>query len=352
LLEWRQQLQAYALQTTITSNTEKKATQWINQDEKHFAHSAWMVIVWIYSTLTLASVVAVIIGWLPLSTFSSMFGLYLLISLFLSRNTIKPYIHLSGIVKEVSTLHQLVKWIEDQNFQSPLLKRLQTNAQHNNVKAATEIKELKIILDRFDLRLNIAGLLFFNPLLLWDVRQMIALNRWRKRNRNYLAYWFSTIAETEVLSSLATIHFNHPQWSFPQFTDDHFTLKGTEIGHPLIPAQNRVDNSFTLLGTGKIGLITGSNMAGKSTFLRSLGVNIVLGQAGSPVCAKQFHLSAIHLMSSMRIADNLAENTSTFYAELKKLKTIIEAVNRHERVFILLDEILRGYQFARSSYRF
>lgn len=99
---------------------------------------------------------------------------------------------------------------------------------------------------------------------------------------------------------------------------------------------------FDLQGKPKIGLITGSNMAGKSTFLRSLGVNMVLAQMGAPVCVKNFLLSPARLMSSMRIADNLAENTSTFYAELKKLKTIIEAVDRHEPVFILLDEILRG----------
>jgi DNA mismatch repair ATPase MutS len=97
-----------------------------------------------------------------------------------------------------------------------------------------------------------------------------------------------------------------------------------------------------LQGVAKIGLITGSNMAGKSTFLRSVGVNIVLAQMGSPVCAGWFLLSPVQLVSSMRIADNLAENTSTFYAELKKLRTIIELVKAHQPVFILLDEILRG----------
>jgi DNA mismatch repair ATPase MutS len=110
----------------------------------------------------------------------------------------------------------------------------------------------------------------------------------------------------------------------------------------LLPAEQRVTSSFGINGQGKIALVTGSNMAGKSTFLRSLGVNVLLAQTGAPVCAETFVLSPVKLMSSMRIADNLAENTSTFYAELKKLKTIIEAVKRHEPVFILLDEILRG----------
>jgi DNA mismatch repair ATPase MutS len=122
----------------------------------------------------------------------------------------------------------------------------------------------------------------------------------------------------------------------------HFSVSGISIGHPLLPERQRVNNDFTLEGLAKVELITGSNMAGKSTFLRSLGVNMVLAQAGAPVCAKSFRQSPVKLVSSMRIADNLAENTSTFYAELKKLRTIIEKVKAGEEVFILLDEILRG----------
>jgi DNA mismatch repair ATPase MutS len=342
LLQWRQQLQSYAIQTAITNKTERKATEWIKEEEKYFVHPAWKVAVWIYTILTLASLIATILGFLSASTFSTLFFLYFIISITLSRNTIKPYVLLSGIVKEISTLHALVKCIEEQKFNSALLNRLQTEAKGQSSLAAKEIKELKSILDRFDLRLNIAGLLFFNSFLLWDVRQMMALNAWRKRNRDQLSRWFEMIAEVEVLNSLATVHFNQPEWAFPKFSENHFTINGTSIGHPLIPDNTRVDNDFDLKGVAKIGLITGSNMAGKSTFLRSLGVNIVLAQVGSPVCAKAFELSPVQLMSSMRIADNLAENTSTFYAELKKLKTIIEAVNQHEQVFILLDEILRG----------
>jgi DNA mismatch repair ATPase MutS len=192
------------------------------------------------------------------------------------------------------------------------------------------------------MRNNIVGLLFFNSFLLWDVRQMIALNNWRRRNKALVEKWFGAIAEMEVLHSIGTAHFNCPEWCFPHFTPEHFTLQGEQIGHPLLPSGQRVNNSFDLQGLAKIGLITGSNMAGKSTFLRSLGVSIVLAQIGAPVCATRFTLSPVQLLSSMRIADNLAENTSTFYAELKKLRTIIEHVKRHENVFILLDEILRG----------
>jgi DNA mismatch repair ATPase MutS len=242
----------------------------------------------------------------------------------------------------VEALGLLVRDMEGATFRSSLLLRLQQEFRVEGTKASSEIRQLKTILDRFDLRISILGLLFFNPFLLWDVRQMIALNRWRRRNRGHVHRWYSALAETEVLHSLATLHFNHPGWCFPSFSDQHFRIEGKDIGHPLIPPRQRVNNDFRLTGQGKIALITGSNMAGKSTFLRSLGVNTVLALLGAPVCARTYTVSPVQLMSSMRIADNLAENTSTFYAELKKLKSIIDAVTQKQRIFILLDEILRG----------
>ncbi len=170
----------------------------------------------------------------------------------------------------------------------------------------------------------------------------LSLNKWKERNKKSVPHWFDAIATFETLNSLATLHFNQPEWCLPQLNSEHFLFGAKELGHPLIKKEQRVNSDFQLGGKGKLALITGSNMAGKSTFLRSLGVNTILANMGAPVCAKELDLSPAQLICSMRIADNLAENTSTFYAELKKLKTIIEAVNRHERVFILLDEILRG----------
>lgn len=346
MVEWRQQLQALAMQHTVTSLTEKRTEAWLEEEEKHFKGGHWKFVVLLYSIITLSSAAAAVLGYIPGGIFSFLYGIFLVTSIILSRNTIKPYVLLSGIVKEIGTMQKLVEWIEQKKFDATRLKKLLASAQkdgeNGRSSAAHEIKELKSILDRFDLRLNIAGLLFFNAFLLWDVRQMIALNHWRTKNRLQVSHWFQMIAEVEVLNSLATLHFNYPQWTFPVLSSGHFTFRATNLGHPLIPETTRVTSDFDLNGIAKIALVTGSNMAGKSTFLRALGVNTVLAQMGAPVCANSLALSPVRLMSSMRIADNLAENTSTFYAELKKLKTIIEAVNRHEKVFILLDEILRG----------
>jgi hypothetical protein len=342
MLDWRQQWQAHSMHTTVTISTEQKIKTWLQEEDTHFIHPVWKSVVLIYSIITVGSAMAAMIGYIPGPMFSTLFLLYLITSLIISRNAIKPYMKLNGIVKETATLQSLVDWLGSLNASSPHLVKLQEDIKGESDTAGAALNELKNILDRFDQRNNIAGLLFFNAFLLWDARQMMALNAWRQKNKPGAARWFAAVAEMEVLHSLSTLHFDHAEWCFPQFTQQHFTLEGENIGHPLLPDKQRVNNDFKLDGTARIGLITGSNMAGKSTFLRSLGVNIVLAQTGAPVCARQFLLSPVQLVSSMRIADNLAENTSTFYAELKKLRTIIDMVKAHLPVFILLDEILRG----------
>ncbi len=342
LLQWRQQFQAFAMQTTMTQQAQNRVMVWTADEEKHFRKPAWKIVVWAYTFFTLASAIAALSGFVSGAAFSGLFLLYVLVSGIISRNAVKPYAQLSGIVKETSTLQNLVAWIEAHSFNASHLKTIQQSLTDGGKSASQEIKNLNRILDRFDLRGSLIGLIFLNPFLLWDVRQMIALNGWRKRNKTHLTLWFAAVAEIELLHSLSTLHFNQPRWCSPAFSAKHFTLHGKDIGHPLLKESKRVTNDFTLDGGPKVGLITGSNMAGKSTFLRSLGTNIVLAQTGAPVCASSFTLSPIGLLSSMRIADNLAENTSTFYAELKKLRTIIERIKTAEPVFILLDEILRG----------
>lgn len=185
-----------------------------------------------------------------------------------------------------------------------------------------------------------------NTFLFWDLQQVLILESWKKQNKEHIADWFQSLAEVESLSSLATLSFNYPGWSFPTIAIQNGTVIADSLGHPLIPKEKLVTNSFSTEEAGGLNLITGSNMAGKSTFLRSVGVNIVLAMMGSPVCAGSFTVSNMKVISSMRVNDNLEENTSTFYAELKKLKEVIEAVNRNEKVFLLLDEILRGTNSA------
>jgi DNA mismatch repair ATPase MutS len=342
LIESRQWFQALSMQTQVTRSMQQKTEAWVFEKELHFTHKAWPVIITVYSVLTLASAVAASLGLIAPGVFSGLFVVYLIIATTLSSRASKAYNNLNGIVKQVSTLHQLLQWIEGTAFKSILLQRLQQSAKRSERTGHAEVKQLSTLLDRFDMRLNIYVFLILNSFLLWDVRQMIALNKWRQHNRERIGAWFHLLGEMEVLNSLATLHFNQPEWTWPTFTDTYFTYFGRAIGHPLIQPGSRVTSDFKLHSKGKVALITGSNMAGKSTFLRSLGVNAVLARIGAPVCAQALLLSPVQILSSMRIADNLAENTSTFYAELKKLKMIIDAMKTDAPLFILLDEVLRG----------
>lgn len=340
--EWRQQLQAFGQKEKISFATERRISEWLNAEEKIFNHAFWATFRYVYAFVSISILVLYFIGFINTGIFSLFIFVFFCTSLLISKNITGIYNLLSKVEKEISVLYNQLNWFEKETFQSKFLVEKQAQIKHDNLKASIEILHLKNILNRFDVRLNVFAFILLNTFLLWDLHQLLALKKWKMQNKHLVPKWFAAIAEIEVTSTFSTLVFNHPEWCYPQIADEHFTFSGEEIGHPLIPVEQRVNNSFGISGTAKVDLITGSNMAGKSTFLRSLGINMVLAYAGAPVCAKSFTVSISKLMSSMRITDNLAENTSTFYAELKKLKSIIDEVNKHEKLFILLDEILRG----------
>ncbi len=341
-IEFRQRLSAVGKANSLTAAAETNTLKWLTTDMP-YGQQHWSLLAKVYPLFPFTFLFLYIIDVVPAGVFYLLIFLCFLFAFSLSKKISPVYDLLSEMVNETGTFQQQLQTIESQSFSSrkmmAILSALKSN-QGNS--AAAEIKRLNGILNRFNVRLNTFAFYFVNTFLLWDLQQLLALNRWKQDNQDHIPHWFSSIAETEYSSSLATLAYNQPGWCFPVISDSFFYFEGSHIGHPLLPAHSRVNNSFSLEGRGKTAIITGSNMGGKSTFLRSLGVNVVLALMGAPVCAHSMQLSCFRLMSSMRIADNLAENTSTFYAELKKLKTIIEAVNRQEEVFILLDEILRG----------
>jgi hypothetical protein len=342
-INWWQQFQAFGINEKITLDSEKRIGEWLAQEEQNFTSANWKWLLYIYPLITLSCVYLFLDDVLSTGFFSLLVLIFFLIGLVISRKVHNTYILLSKLEPVVSTLYKQLDYFEKENINDGFLSGLKNSlANSGNKSASSSIKKLQQILARFDVRLNMLAFFILNTFCLWDLWQIIALNDWRKANKPLVSNWFNTIAQLEVIGSFATLSFNNSDWCFPQIADEHFTLSGRAIGHPLILKQQSVTNSFSIGGTARIDLITGSNMAGKSTFLRSLGVNMILAYAGSCIYAKSFAVSVAELTSSMRIEDNLAENTSTFYAELKKLKSIIDAVNAEKKTFILLDEILRG----------
>ncbi|OAV42729.1 hypothetical protein [Lewinella sp. 4G2] len=176
----------------------------------------------------------------------------------------------------------------------------------------------------------------------WSMQWLTKLDGWREDHREALPRWLDTIARVDAWVSWANLRFNHPEWVDAEFSTEP-VLRATGLGHPLLNPAGRVTNDIDMRTDGHIHLVTGSNMAGKSTWLRTVGINLVLAQAGAPVCARHLRQRPLQVWTSMRTQDDLSESTSSFYAELKRLQAIIKSVaDREQHVFFLLDEILKG----------
>ena len=210
-------------------------------------------------------------------------------------------------------------------------------------KTSATIKELANLINKLNYHLNIVVGFILNLVFLWDIRQIIAIENWKRDNKENLEEAFDVIAEFEALISLSTLAANYPDWCFPEIAGgDGYTLMAGNLAHPLIFPGKRVSNDYELDNTFKIDIITGSNMAGKSTFLRTIGINTVLALCGAPVCAGSMRVSVMTIICYMRIKDSLYESTSTFKAELDRLQMLLRAVESEEKMFFLVDEMLRG----------
>ena len=239
----------------------------------------------------------------------------------------------------ITSYLEVIKVINSRNYDAPLLKDLNNELSKPN-DAQTAIRELNQIGHRISSRANMLYIIL-DVLLLPDFFLLTSIYKWKKTNEPHLAGWLANVHEFEVLMSISSYARQNEQFVYPELSQDSFELSGIGIGHPLIPASDRVTNDFQIKSDGSVDIITGSNMSGKSTFQRTLGINVILGRIGAPVCAQSFRFSNVEVFTSMRTKDNLSENTSSFYAELKRITQLLETVKK-EPTFFLLDEILKG----------
>ncbi len=248
---------------------------------------------------------------------------------------------ITNSLSTIRAIHSLILQIKKVSIESTYLEEYRNKLFNNQYNILNEIKHLKLLLQFFEARSN-AVYLFLNVLFMGDFHLMRAAEKWRKRNKSNLNNWFEIVGEFESINSLAGTLHTHDDFVMPTITNE-FRLKLIAVGHPLINPLERVCNDFAMEGKGKVVIITGSNMSGKSTFLRTLGVNIILAQMGGPVCAKEAGIPYTSVFSGMRIKDNLEEHISSFYAELKRIKQLLDWLkNKELPMFYLLDEILKG----------
>ncbi|HYC87219.1 MAG TPA: hypothetical protein VEB86_18435 [Chryseosolibacter sp.] len=231
----------------------------------------------------------------------------------------------------------LLKAIDEQPFDSALMKRLSGQARDAHKK----LSALASMVGSLDARLNSLMTLVVNGVFLYDMQFVYRLERWKEDNAGKLEMWLETIEEVEVVCSFGTFTFNNQVFVFPTINETG-RLKAGEIAHPQIGAGERVSNDLHIDREHSIMIITGANMAGKSTFLRTIGVNVLLALNGAPVCAKAMDCPVIEMRSGMRTADSLRDHQSYFYAELHRLQSIITDLKAGKQLLILLDEILKG----------
>lgn len=237
---------------------------------------------------------------------------------------------------------EMLRLIDGKNFESEYLKQLQSKLFIQGLSAGKITAELQKILNEFDYRQNLLPALILNSVFLWDIRCLLKLYKWQQKYSTQLPLWFEVIAEFDALISFGNCNYNHPNWTTPEINDSEFRLNAQNIGHPLIDEKRCISNTFTLSSREQIAIITGANMAGKSTFLRTIGINLVLASTGSNVCAGKFEFSPIRIYTSMRTSDNLMNDESYFYAELLRLQSMLTIIRNGENLFVILDEMLKG----------
>jgi len=234
----------------------------------------------------------------------------------------------------------LLKQIENETFVSEELQKKQNQIKSNGKKASVIFKEFSKNLDALDNRKNLISAIFGNGLFLLDVQNSFKVEKWIAQHANKVSDWFEVVSFFDAYNSLGNFAFNHPEFVFPDIMNSGPVINAIHLGHPLLNKTKRVDSDL-LIDNEQFFIVTGANMAGKSTFLRTVSLHIVMANVGLPVCAKRSKYCPVKLITSMRTNDSLSEESSYFFSELKRLKYIVEAI-KQEPYFIVLDEILKG----------
>ncbi|WP_318343894.1 MutS-related protein [Flagellimonas baculiformis] len=257
-----------------------------------------------------------------------------------SKKIIKFATHVSQAQETIQQHQRLISELEGQTFTSELLQNLQKKLEVKGEKTSKVLKSFGQRMDVFEQQNNLLVLMFGQGLLLWSLYFAHRLEIWIAKYGNDVEEWFSAMAQFDAYNSLGTYAFNHPDHAYPEITDGPMTLQAKAVGHPLVDPEKNVLNDFTI-GKGRFSIVTGANMAGKSTFLRAVSLQIVMANMGLPVKGKEVKYRPVRLLTSMRSSDSLTDETSYFYAELKRLKYIVDELEKGE-CFVVLDEILKG----------
>ncbi len=248
----------------------------------------------------------------------------------------------SGLLSKYAKLFNL---ISSEDFKSELLISIRDNIVGDH-SAHIAVKGLAKITKSMDYRLNMLVGIFLNVFFLWDIRQAIKIEKWKNLNALYMKDWFEQLSYMDELQSFAGFAFNFPKSIFPEFSTKDFEITASNVTHPLISQKTCIGNDIIFNNWKQFQIITGANMAGKSTYLRTVGVNMVLAMTGAPVLADSFKIVPVGIFTGIKTTDSLQDGESYFFAELKRLKELIDKLENGQKLFVILDEVLRGTNSA------
>lgn len=335
---WRQHFAALASLISV-KNTSNTIVNWISNYVAVLPKYIRKIQIF-FSVISLVLIALFSFGLTSFTYITIWFFIGLFITGRFFKKTQNLYTEIGNVREIFQQYHPLLNEIENAVFTSKILKDKQQVIASEDKKAGVIFKEFSRILDTFDQRNNIVISVIGNGLFLSEIYNAFKVEKWISRYQHTIEKWFHVVAFFDAENSLANFHFNHPKFIFPEITSEKKVISGIDLGHPLLKNENRIDNNFTI-NKEEFFIVTGANMAGKSTFLRTVSLSIVMANCGLPVCATSFKYAPIKLITSMRTADSLTEDESYFYSELKRLKFIIDEIKETD-YFIILDEILKG----------
>jgi len=339
---WRQSFLATGINRNLDRNNILGMTKWLALGQKNKSSAVRRICLLALPSLACITLLLTVAGLVHYSIFVSIFLANLLIVFVNLKNTQSVHEELTGRYNFLSSLGSLIELIESEQFESTLIEKMKEDIKGSRLSAVKALKELSGIIRAFDSRLNIFVGFIFNGLFLWDLHCLRKLDGWKAAYGKKFPAWLDMLGQVDAFISLGNYAYNNPEFVYPLPSDDMTPFKARQLGHPLIDNSKRVCNDFVLPSKGMICIITGANMAGKSTFLRTVAVNMILAMVGAPVCAVEMKFLPTRLFTSMRTTDSLTSNESYFYAELKRLRQLQQMVLTGENILFILDEILKG----------
>jgi len=353
-LDWRQDFQASGMHFENKESDYNKLLSWVKSSVALLKYRRIYIVVAI--ALSVLSLLGLYFFILYLRYIYLFLFLTILFVNYLILRKLKPIA--DNIVEtseeNINTIRAystLINKIENESFKSEKLSQLKSTLSRNNYSAFNEINRLCRLLEFSQqrgvnkIKMPIKGNPFYhllNSFILLDIYLIIGIEKWKLKNKTFLKSWAEVVSEFEVINSFAGFCYSNPSYTFPEITKKNNYVHFELLGHPLINSNKRVCNNFHSEGQGDVIMITGSNMGGKSTFLRTVGVNLVLSLAGAPCCTQYGQISNLKLFTSMRTQDNLKEGISSFYAELNRIEKMLKHIESNQNVFFLLDEMFKG----------